>query len=223
MKKIHTVCFDLDGTLLDTLEEIAVSANAILERNGFASHEIDSYRHHVGDGVRKLVERILPEASQTEKLVSDFVRDLEAEYDRRANRLTKIYPGIQDLLKSLSESGVSMAVLSNKPHLLTVDCMKRFFPEYAFQVVLGQQANTPRKPDPAGAIKIAEQIGCQTSQVLYVGDTDVDMKTAKAAQMIAVGVAWGFRSREELLANGADYIVETPEEIVSLVEASLLN
>jgi phosphoglycolate phosphatase len=197
LKKIRAVCFDLDGTLLDTLEEIAVSANAVLERNGFPTHDVESYRYHVGDGVRRLVERVLPAAIQNETLVSEFATELEAEYDRRENRLTRIYPGIQGLLTSLSE-----------------------FPAFHFQVVLGQQAKTPRKPDPAGAIKIADQIGCQPTEILYVGDTDVDMKTAKAANMIAVGVLWGFRSRDELLANGADHLVETPKEILSLVEES---
>jgi phosphoglycolate phosphatase len=220
LKNIRAVCFDLDGTLLDTLEEIAVSANAVLERNGYPTHDVESYRYHVGDGVRRLVERVVPEALQNEALVSDFAKELEAEYDRRGNRLTRIYAGIQDLLTGLSERGIPMAVLSNKPHLLTVDCMKRFFPAFHFQVVLGQQAKTPRKPDPAGAIKIAGQLGCQPAEILYVGDTDVDMKTAKAANMIAVGVLWGFRSRDELLANGADHLVETPKEILRLVEPS---
>lgn len=197
-----------------------MSANAVLERNGFPKHSVESYRYHVGDGVRRLVERVLPEAIQNKTLVSEFAAELEAEYDRRANRLTRIYSGIENLLTALSELGVPMAVLSNKPHLLTIDCMSRFFPDFDFQVVRGQQANTPRKPDPAGAIKIAGQIGCQTNEILYVGDTDVDMKTAKAANMIAVGVLWGFRSRDELSANGADHLVESPDEILALVDAS---
>ncbi len=217
MSDFRAVCFDLDGTLLDTLEEIAVSANAVLAREGFPEHEIQSYRYHVGDGVRRLVERILPETNQTADEIDAFTQRLEAEYAIRANKLTRIYPGISELLDDLKAGEIPLAVLSNKPHSLTVDCMGRFFPKHSFHTIRGQQADTPRKPNPAGAHKIAESLDLPLSKILYVGDTDVDMQTAKAAGMVAVGVLWGFRNRDELLSNGADHIVEAPSNILSLI------
>ena len=218
MSPFKAVCFDLDGTLLDTLEEIAVSANAVLERNGYPSHPLESYRYHVGDGVQRLIERVLPESKAKEELlIRSLVAELETEYDKRANRLTTIYPGILELLDKLESLGIRLAVLSNKPHLLTEECIKRFFPNRAFEVVLGQQSHRARKPDPAGAIEVATQLGIPPNEVLYVGDTDVDMKTAKAANMTAVGVLWGFRQRDELLSNGADHIAQSPDDIAKLL------
>ena len=211
------VCFDLDGTLLDTLEEIAVSANTVLEREGFPTHDIASYRYHVGDGVRRLIERILPSSNQSECEIEALTQKLEAEYAARANKLTQIYDGITELLDSLKSQGIALAVLSNKPHSLTIDCMHRFFPKHSFQCIRGQQADTPRKPDPAGAFLVADSLGLPCNRILYVGDTDVDMQTAKAANMTAVGVLWGFRDREELLQHGADHIVDTPAAILDLL------
>ena len=202
---------------MDTLEEIAVSANTVLERNGYPTHEVGSYRYFVGDGVQRLIKRVLPATATDDALVRELVTELESEYDKRANRLTQIYPGILEMLDTITKRGIRLAVLSNKPHSLTEECIRRFFPNRAFEVVLGQQAHRPRKPDPAGAIEVARQLGISTEEVLYVGDTDVDMKTAKAAKMTAVGVLWGFRQRDELINNGADHIVQSPSDLAKLL------
>ncbi len=211
------VLFDLDGTLLDTLEEIAAAANAVLRRRGYACHEIQAYRYFVGDGVRRLVERVLPEGRRSSEQVRQFAEELAAEYEHRADRLTKIYPGIPELLTALEDREILKAILSNKPHLLTLRCAGRFLSRWQFQPILGQQADVPKKPDPASALHIAEQLNLPANSILYVGDTDVDMQTARAAGMCSVGALWGFRDREELLANGAGFIAEMPKQILPLL------
>ena len=155
---IRAVCFDLDGTLLDTLEEIAVSANTVLERHGFPVHPVPAYRHFVGDGVRRLVERVLPQGQVDPNRVNELTQELSREYDRRDNELTRIYPGIESLLDDLVEREIPLAVLSNKPHPLTLFCLQRFFPRITFAVAQGQRDDLPRKPDPAGALKLASTL-----------------------------------------------------------------
>ncbi|MCS1407891.1 MAG: Phosphoglycolate phosphatase [Verrucomicrobia subdivision 3 bacterium] len=211
------VLFDLDGTLLDTLEEIATTANAVLDRHGYSGHKIEAYRYFIGGGVGRLVERILPEGCRSNEQVRQFTQELADEYERRSDLLTKIYPGIPELLTALEDLEIDKAILSNKPHHLTLSCVSRFLSAWRFHLVLGQKAGIPRKPDPAGALKVAEDLGLPATSVLYVGDTDVDMTTARAAGMTSVGVLWGFRSREELVAHHADFIVEAPDEILSFL------
>ena len=217
--KFSAILFDLDGTLLDTLEEIATAANAALQRRGCARHEIKTYRRFVGNGVRNLVERILPEDTHSNhRDVQQFAEDLAAEYERRADRLTKIYPGIPELLTTLQDKGISLAILSNKPHLLTIRCANRFLSQWRFQSILGQQTSRPRKPDPAGALEIAKRLRIPPHSILYVGDTEVDIQTARAAGITSVGALWGFRSKAELIANKPNFIVETPKQILPLLE-----
>ena len=217
--KFSAILFDLDGTLLDTLEEIAMAANAALQRRGYACHEIKTYRHFVGNGVRNLVEQILPEDRHSNhRAVQQFAEDLAAEYERRADRLTKIYPGIPELLTALQDKGILLAILSNKPHLLTIRCVNRFLSQWRFQSILGQQTSRPRKPDPAGALEIAKRLRIPLHSILYVGDTEVDIQTARAAGITSVGALWGFRSKAELIANKPNFIVETPKQILPLLE-----
>ena len=217
--KFSAVLFDLDGTLLDTLEEIATAANSVLQRQGYARHEIKAYRRFVGNGVRHLVERILPEDRRSNHHeVQQFTEELAAEYERRADRLTKIYPEIPELLTALQDQSIPLAILSNKPHLLTIRCANQFLSQWRFQSILGQQANHPRKPDPAGALEIAKRLTLSPHSILYVGDTEVDIQTAHAAGITSVGVLWGFRSKAELIANKPDFIVETPKQIFPLLE-----
>ena len=217
--KFSAVLFDLDGTLLDTLEEIATAANSVLQRRGYAHHEIKAYRRFVGNGVHNLVERILPEDRRSNHHeVRQFAEELAAEYKRREDRLTKIYPEIPELLTALQDKSIPLAILSNKPHLLTIRCVNRFLSQWQFQSILGQQASRPRKPDPSGALKTAQRLMLSPHSILYVGDTEVDIQTARAAGITSVGALWGFRSKAELVANKPDFIVETPKQILPLLE-----
>jgi len=212
------VIFDLDGTLLDTLQDIADSANRVLAAAGLPVHDVRAYRYYVGDGIGQLIERIvppdLPDRVATMARIADAYRQ---DYGRNWNVATRPYPGVPELLDELSARGVKMAVLSNKPHEFTVRCVTAQLGRWRFEQVLGADDSLPRKPDPTGALRIAARCGVPPGEFLYVGDTATDMQTARNAGMAAVGVLWGFRDRRELESAGAWRIVERPEEVVALM------
>ncbi len=210
------VIFDLDGTLLDTLDDLADSANEALSAGGFPSHPVDAYRTFVGDGMAVLIERILPAEARLSGEVDRVLQTYRAAYDRRWKAKTILYPGIDDLLTGLAGKGIPLAVLSNKPQAYTEICMAHFLGHHPFQIIFGQRDHVTRKPDPAGAWEIAQQLGLAPQEVLFVGDTATDMDTATAAGMVPVGVLWGFREEAELRAHGARHIVREPGEILAL-------
>jgi phosphoglycolate phosphatase len=215
----HTaIIFDLDGTLLDTLADIGNSANETLVAEGFSPHPLDSYKRFIGDGIETLFARALPRGAVSDELVERCVRTYRGIYDRRWNDQARAYDGVNELLSALAQRDVPMAVLSNKSHSFTVRCVKHFFPQTTFACVYGQRASVPIKPHPAGAIEILKELQRSPSEVVYVGDTSTDMRTAAAAKLFAVGVLWGFRERDELLENGAQLIVSQPREILALFE-----
>lgn len=214
------VIFDLDGTLLDTLDDLADSANEALEANGFPVHPVDSYRTFVGDGMTTLMERILPENARTPEHVSTLLTRYRKAYDARWKLKSQPYPGITALLETLAARGIPMAILSNKPQAYTEIVMAHFLAAHPFEIIFGQRDTVPRKPDPAGAIEIAEKLNLSPSRILFVGDTSTDMDTATAAGMIPVGVLWGFRQESELRAHGARHIIARPEEMLALVAQS---
>lgn len=213
------IVFDLDGTLLDTLDDLADASNMVLEECGYPQHPVEAYKYFVGDGLRVLMERIIPEdASQTDV---DHCCDLfNTIYSRCWDNKSAPYAGIEEMLHQLRRSGARLTVLSNKPHQFTEIYIERFFQEHRFEVVFGQREGVNKKPDPAGALEIAELMGVSPAECMYVGDTAVDMQTGKAAGMFTVGVLWGFRDIEELQQNKADMIVKRPMEIVEYVIAS---
>jgi len=214
--KFQAILFDLDGTLLDTLADIAGAANAGLKQLGFPTHSVESFRRFVGDGAGCLARRVLPEDHQDDKTV-ELCREIIAdEYAKCWADNTRPYPGIAELLDELYERGIPMAVLSNKPHEATRTVVDGYFPEHNFQIVRGAVPSVPRKPDPAGALQIAEELDILPGRFVYLGDTDTDMRTAIAAGMFAAGALWGFRDAEELLANGAQALLKTPLEVINL-------
>jgi len=211
----EAVVFDLDGTLLNTLDDLADSMNAALHRMGHAGHAVEVYKGYVGDGVRALVERALPEDAADE--VSSCMELMREEYASRWSTKTRPYDGVCELLDQLRDRGVRLAVLSNKPHRYTLLNIEQYFEPGTFEIVFGERDGVPRKPDPAGALEIASAFGIAPREILYVGDTDTDMQTAVAAEMIPVGVLWGFRGKEELIASGARYLLEAPGDVVELL------
>ena len=213
------VVFDLDGTLLDTLDDLADSANEALAAAGYPVHPTDSYRTFVGDGIHTLIERILPQEQRTGANVEKVLGLYQAAYGRNWKAKSRPYAGILDLIDTLRELGIPQAVLSNKPQSFTTLCLDHHLPGHPFHPALGQRAEVPRKPDPAGALEIAESLGVLPHQCYFVGDTSTDMLTATAAGMIAVGVTWGFRSAEELRETGASLLVDTPAELAALCGA----
>lgn len=213
---LKAIIFDLDGTLLDTLDDLAYASNRVLDECGFPQHPVENYKNFVGDGLRVLMQRILPATSSENKVdecCERFTRIYASCWDRRS----RPYPGILDMLSQLRENRLQLAVLSNKPHKFTAAYIDRFFPHHRFELVFGQREGVPKKPDPAGALEIAEKLALPPAECLYVGDTGVDMQTGKAAGMFTVGVLWGFRELSELQHHGADLIVKNPSEIVNYV------
>ncbi len=211
------VIFDLDGTLLDTLEDIADAANSVLLNKGFPFHNIDAYRYFVGDGIRILMSRVLPEEKRDDETVEECVKSFREEYDHNWNVKTKPYEGIPEMLDEMTERGLKLAVLSNKPDDFAKRCVSELFRKWHFEVVLGYHSQIPPKPDPSGAFQIAEQMDVQPEQILYLGDTDIDMKTAVSAGMFPVGALWGFRSLEELKNGGAKEVIKRPQDILKLL------
>lgn len=211
------VMFDLDGTLLDTLDDIADSANKILTRHGYPTHSNDDYRYFVGDGVRMLVRRVLPESARSDQLMEKMHREFREEYGRNWKAKTKPYDGVPEMLDGLAARRLKFAVLSNKPDDFTKQCVKELLPMWRFDIVLGHHDRLPPKPDPTGALQIADQLGIAPEKFLYLGDTATDMKTAVRAGMFPVGVLWGFRPLSELKAGGARAIIEKPQDVFTLI------
>ena len=215
--KYQAVIFDLDGTLLDTLEDLADSMNAVLESQGMPVHALEKYRYFVGDGVRELARRVLPPEKRDDATVAASVELMSIEYGKRWKSKTRPYPGIEETLDELVAAGVRMAVLSNKPDPFTKMMIPALLPNWKFQIVLGARPNVPVKPNPQAALEIAAMLDLLPAQILYVGDTATDMLTANAAGMHAVGVTWGFREILELQQHGAKSIVQAPPELVRLL------
>ncbi|AGF79791.1 haloacid dehalogenase superfamily enzyme, subfamily IA [Desulfocapsa sulfexigens DSM 10523] len=213
--KCRGLIFDLDGTLLDTLDDLAMAANATLENFGFPAHPVDAYRYFVGEGLRTLMQRIVPGSNATDEQLNEYMVKFGEIYTNTWNVNTRLYEGIFEMIASLSAAGLQLAVLSNKPHLFTQLCVETFFPEQPFAFVFGQRDGVAKKPNPAGALEIAEKMGVAVADILYVGDTATDMQTGNGAGMRTIGVEWGFRDRTELENNNAWKIVRTPAEVVT--------
>ncbi len=214
---IKLAIFDLDGTLLDTIGDLAASCDAVLWQNGLPQHTTEEYRQMVGRGILRLVEAAIPEHLRLPEYVEKVRQDFVAYYLDHIDLHTHPYNGIPELIDAMTERGVKIAVASNKFQAGTERLIRSFFPDVEFVAVLGQRVGVPLKPDPQIDLEIIEAAGVEPSETLHIGDSGVDMQTAHAAGVRAVGVTWGFRSREELAESGADVIVDHPEEILNLL------
>jgi phosphoglycolate phosphatase len=207
------ILFDLDGTLVDSLSDIASSLNHVLAEMGLPVHPLSAYRTMVGDGASELVRRALP-ADRRDALHDEVLARYKARYRAHLVVESRPYPGIEALLEALEVRGIPKAILTNKPHDAAVEVVARLFGRFRFEKVLGQREGVPRKPDPTGALAIARALDVPPEHCLVLGDTDTDMETARRAGMIAVGCLWGFRGREELEASGARYLIGAPLELL---------
>ncbi|MFI3288855.1 MAG: HAD-IA family hydrolase [Rikenellaceae bacterium] len=216
MKKL--VIFDLDGTLLDTIGDLAASCDEVLRRHNMATYSLDDYKHFVGNGIVRLVERAIPDSLRSEEFIAELRKEFVAYYFENIDKHTVIYPQIMWLLEELQRRDIKIAVASNKFQEGVRKLVASFFPDIQFEAVLGQRPNIPLKPDPQIVNDIIQLTSYSQKQILYVGDSGIDMETAKAAGIESIGVTWGFRSREELVESGANHIVDSPEEILKLIE-----
>ena len=209
--------FDLDGTLLDTVADLANATNQALAQCGYPTHPTDAYYQFVGNGINKLFYRALPEEARTEENVMR-IRSLFVPYYNEHNADdSRPYPGVSELLRTLQAQGVQVAVASNKYQQATVKLVGHFFPDIRFAAVYGQREGVAIKPDPTIVADILNDTGISRADTIYIGDSGVDMQTARNAEVESIGVSWGFRSVEELIDNGAEHIVHRAEEIAALI------
>lgn len=209
--------FDLDGTLLDTLADLADSTNAALAAAGHPPHPTDAYRYFVGNGIANLVRCALPATARDAASVARVEAAMEAEYRQRWQAKTQPYAGVPELLNALSGHRLPMAILSNKPQAFTRLAVDALLPRWSFYPVCGAQPNVPRKPDPTAARHIAAALGLSPESCLYLGDTDTDMQTANRAGMYALGATWGFRSADELRQSGARALLAAPLDLLNFL------
>lgn len=215
--KHRAAVFDFDGTLVDTLDDLADSMNAVLAELGLPPQPVDDYRYHVGQGMANLA-RLASPAGTPGETIDRIVSMMRAHYGANWANKTRPYRGIPELLAALRERGLRLAILSNKPDEFTRAMAAHYFPGDTFAIVRGALPGVSIKPDPGSALEIAREFGLKPAEIIYLGDTDVDMRTGLAAGMFTVGVTWGFRPIEELRNAGARAIVDAPAEILDLLQ-----
>ena len=214
--KFKAIIFDLDGTLLNTLEDLALSVNSILEKKGYPRHPVDAYRYFVGDGIDLLVKKTFPKEAWSEGNLDLLIEEVKEDYGRRWADHTEPYAGVPKMLDLLEQMAVPKAIFSNKPHEFALLTVEKLLPHWRFLDVIGIGPNMPRKPDPSGALQIAKQMKLEPSEIVYAGDTDTDMKTAYAGGFYPAAVLWGFRPAEELKAAGAKFLAADPLDLIKL-------
>lgn len=215
MKRL--VIFDLDGTLLDTITDLGNAVNYALNEMGYPTHLLNAYTSMVGNGVRKLIERALPAEVANAQIVDRMLVHFMKYYNEHCCDYTEPYPGIPELIAKLSEDGINLAVASNKYQEAVTKIILHYFPDANWQAVLGNVEGMPRKPDPSIVFQVLVECPTPKRDCLYVGDSGVDMETARRACLESVGVTWGFRPQLELEATYANHIVHSPDEILTLV------
>ena len=213
---IKAVLFDLDGTLVNSLGDLAASVNFVLERNGFPVHAEDEFRYFAGDGIPKMIERALPENCRTEEIKHRCTEQFLERYSKHFADLTRPYPGIPELLEGLRRRGIETAVVSNKAQEMAECVVKRAFGD-RMSLIIGKREGVAAKPDPAALLLAAKLLGKEPRECAFLGDSGMDMAAAVRAGMKAVGVLWGFRTAKELEENGAEALIKTPGELTDII------
>jgi len=231
--KTKGIIFDLDGTLLNTIDDITDAVNTVLIRYGYPAKKAEDYKKIVGEGIRSLVKKAIRLNFQkghfsktgqggpyrfTDEQIPTLIEEMRTEYWRRLKNKTTVYDGVADMLDRLTARKIKLAILSNKPQDMTTEVVGHYFRKWNFAAILGASDETPRKPKTVGILKIVEMMKLAKRAVIMVGDSKIDIKTARNAGMKGIGVTWGFKSRKELIASGASEIIDKPKELIGLLE-----
>jgi len=218
----RAIIFDLDGTLLDSLNDLKNTLNSVLESNGLPTHTREKVRYLVGYGMDELVRTALPqELRKQAELLEKLKKEMQENYAKTWMNTTRPYPGIAELLDWIDNTTIKKGVLSNKPDRFTKLCVETLLGSWKFDSVSGHHTGISHKPDPEGALHMSDEMAIDPREILYAGDSEVDMQTANAAGMYPLGVLWGFRTEKELLESGAKKLVETPQEIIEFLSDGL--
>ncbi|HEU4790289.1 MAG TPA: HAD family hydrolase [Flavobacterium sp.] len=220
--KFKGVIFDLDGTLVNSLEDIADAMNTVLQNLNYPTHNYEAYQYFIGSGLRNLVSKALPATHNNEKHIDHCYQLMIEEYRDNCTRKTKPYDGIIELLDHLISNNIKLSVFSNKSDELTKKITTALFPNY-FDPIVGLSVEALKKPNPSEAIAISKSLGLKTEEIIFVGDSGIDMQTATNANMLAVGVSWGYRPIEELIANGAKHILSKPLDLIQILQLDDVN
>jgi phosphoglycolate phosphatase len=220
--KFKGVIFDLDGTLVNSLEDIADAMNSVLQDLNYPTHNYDAYQYFIGSGLRNLVSKALPSTNNDEKQIDNCYQLMIEKYSVDCTRKTAAYDGIRELLDHLISQNIKLSVFSNKSDVLTKKVVADLFPNY-FTPVVGLSVEELKKPNPHEAIEISKSLGFKTEEIIFVGDSGIDMQTAANANMFAVGVSWGYRPAEELIANGAKYVLNHPLDLIPILKPEDVN
>lgn len=216
---VKALVFDMDGTLLNTLEDLANVTNAVLKEEGFATHPIRAYRQFVGSGARNLITRALPEEHRMPQTIDRCLKLFETLYAKQWDVKTHLYDGIEGLLNEAVSRGLRMAVLTNKPQAFADKCVSQYLKPWPWTIIQGQQPHLNVKPSTEMSQPVSQALNVAPKDIIYLGDSDVDMHTAKNAGYFALAVSWGFRSETELKDAGADAIIHHPSELWTLLNA----
>jgi len=220
---IEAIIFDLDGTLLDTIKDIARCGNLVLEAWGCPTHSVETYTELVGDGLSNLARKVLPPARRAVEDIENFIDAYRSHYQTRWNETSTAYPGIDEMLAELEGLGIPLAVLSNKRDDFTQVCVSHFFPTVSFRDIRGERSGVPIKPAPQGALEIAASLRVDPTRCLFVGDSEIDVETGLSAGMTSVAVLWGFRPKSVLEEAGAKVFLSHPRELRELLGSLYLG
>lgn len=213
----QAVIFDLDGTLINSIDDIADAANFSLQKNNYPTHEYSKFKNFVGRGIRNLMKAALP-LNSTDDVIDNCLQDFVSYYRQHCFDKTVLYDGIADMLDKLTEKNIKMAILSNKSQELTTYIVQKILSRWSFEFVFGASDQIKRKPNPEASLLIASLIGIIPQSILFVGDSQFDVQTAKAAGMSSVSVTWGFRNKEELKLTQPTFLIDLPKQLVSIIE-----
>lgn len=215
MKK--AIIFDLDGTLLNTIVDLSETVNIVLEKHNFPIHSIDEYKYFLGKGIEVLCRNAFPDVI-SEDSFQNYLKEVEKVYKIRQTLKTRPFDGIAEMLEELNNLGIKIAILSNKPHKFTEDTVKHYFPDINFEVIYGARDGFERKPSPDSALEISKIMNLNSEEIIFVGDSETDIKTGRNANMQSIGVEWGYRKKSELINSGAHYIINKPYDIFEYIK-----